>query len=215
MPSFLKKDIAGIPAYVWALLVVGAIGIGLYLRKRSASQAAPDTAIPADSSMPILGTDGGGIGGGGVGGSGGSTTPPDYSSITDAIAKLETDLTGAIASIPIPSTVPTPAPQTPAPTMLGTVPQSESPGAPVQSPPPPPATVTTPAPTPAPGPVPGATFVWVFNSITYQGHKLPAKSVWSAADKSLFLEHLGARGLSYAQWKANHASAALRVFGDR
>jgi hypothetical protein len=73
----------------------------------------------------------------------------------------------------------------------------------------PPATVVTPPTAPA-GPVAGATFTWLFAAIA----GLPAHSIWSIGDKSLFLQHLGARGLSYANWKAQHRPAACRVFGD-
>lgn len=212
MPDFLNKKIMGIPAYIWGILIIGAIGLGLLLRRRSGNQSAPDTAIPAEETAPITGTAGGGAGGGGVGGG----SSEDQSAILDAIGQLGTDITGAIASIPIPTDIPAPAPAPPSASMLGPVAAQEPPSSSAQSAQAPPATVVTPPnPNVNAGPVPGATFTWLFSATTFHGEQLPAKATWAMTDKALFLKHLGARGLTYAQWKANHPAAALRVFGDR
>lgn len=209
----LNRKIAGLPVKVWLLVIVAAIGVGLYLRRRAAmstpDQTGYDTGTAGDYyPEPISGTVGGGSGGGGVG-----QSPQDLTPITDAISKVGTDVISAIASIPIPATEPAPplpaaAPPPTAPPMLASIPPPSPVAAPGPSAPPP-ATMPTPPPAPA-GPVPGASFTWVFNAT----HGLPAKSVWYMQDKSLFLQHLGARGLGYAQWRSNHASAACRVFGD-
>lgn len=217
MPTILEKKIAGIPTYVWGILIIGAIGVGLYLRKRTASAAALSDTTPTDygtgnlDAVPIPGTVGGGAGGGGI--TSEPTPPPDYTPILTGIQSLGDSILGAIASIPVPSTepsppLPSPAPAPSSPPIIG-VTAPTPPPSPV-SPPAPPSTVTTPPPSSAPGPVPGATFTWVFASIA----GLPAKSVWSIGDKSLFMAHLKARSLSYASWRANHPSAACRVFGD-
>src|SRR5574341_1291955 len=74
MPEFLKKNIAGIPLYVWTLLVLAAIGLGLVLRSRTRSRTSmsayeQETAFDysAAEAQPIPGTAGGGAGGAGVG----------------------------------------------------------------------------------------------------------------------------------------------------
>jgi hypothetical protein len=54
----------------------------------------------------------------------------------------------------------------------------------------------------------GGTFTWVFSPGVFHGKHLPAQSTWTQADKPLFLKHLGARGLTYAQWRAKHESPA-------
>src|SRR5436190_15756122 len=104
----LNRKLAGVPIKVWILLVVAAIGIGLYLRRRSASAAQTDQSgydTSADYyADPISGTVGGGSGGGGVG----STAPQDLSPILTAIADEGTLIASAIASIPIPATEPSP-----------------------------------------------------------------------------------------------------------
>jgi hypothetical protein len=52
----------------------------------------------------------------------------------------------------------------------------------------------------------GGAFTWVFSPGVFHGKRLPAQSTWTQADKPLFRKHLGARGLTYAQWRAKHAS---------
>jgi hypothetical protein len=49
-------------------------------------------------------------------------------------------------------------------------------------------------------------FTWVFSPGVFHGKRLRAHSTWTQADKPLFLKHLGARGLTYAQWRAKHVS---------
>jgi hypothetical protein len=51
-------------------------------------------------------------------------------------------------------------------------------------------------------------FTWVFSPGVFHGKHLPAQSTWTQADKPLFLKHLGARGLTYAQWRAKHVLPA-------
>lgn len=72
MPSFLRKEVAGIPLYVWLILGIIAVAIGLYLRRKSdkggtelynaetypiPGQVAPpssdDNPPPSDNSNPI------------------------------------------------------------------------------------------------------------------------------------------------------------------
>jgi hypothetical protein len=87
-----------------------------------------------------------------------------------------------------------PAPAAPAPAT-----PKQAPTAPKPSPAKPRTTVT---------PVPGASFAWDFAPDMFRGERLPAQSSWPSPDNTLFLKHLGARGLTYAQWKAKHAVPA-------
>jgi hypothetical protein len=59
---------------------------------------------------------------------------------------------------------------------------------------------------PRPSPTTRGAFTWVFSPGVFHGKRLPAQSTWTQADKPLFLKHLGARGLTYAQWRAKHVS---------
>lgn len=185
MPEFLKRKIAGIPTYVWILLVLVAIAIGFYLRSRRNAGLETDSGLPLDESFPIPGGLPSGPGGGGV-------EPP----------------------IPLPPEPPPPPPPPPSPPPPPTIVVQLPGGGPTDTPPPtappPPPPPPPPSPPPKPGPVPGASFVWVFAAIG----GLPAHSVWYMQDKPLFLAHLQKRSLSYAGWRANHPSAACRVFGD-
>jgi hypothetical protein len=77
---------------------------------------------------------------------------------------------------------------------------------------PPPARPATPTPH-APRPAGSAatstrvgTFTCVFSPGVFHGKRLPAQSTWTQTDKPLFRKHLGARGLTYAQWRAKHVS---------
>lgn len=76
-PAVLKKKVAGLPVGIWVVLVVGAVAVGLYIRKRNAdAAAAAGTDQSADPNAPVdassLPSDFGGypLTGGGVPGGG-------------------------------------------------------------------------------------------------------------------------------------------------
>lgn len=55
--SFLKKDIAGFPTWVWGIIAVGGIGLGLYFYRRSSasSTGSPASTTPVDQSTSATG----------------------------------------------------------------------------------------------------------------------------------------------------------------
>lgn len=210
MPQVLKRQLAGVPVYVWGILLIVAVAIGLYLRRRAAGRESSPFASDFGEAepFPIPGTVGGGVGGGGIiGGSGDVGGGLSGEQFEAGIESLRTTISERDSTI-------LPAPERPdiaTGLLLGLdfVTQAReifSPGIPSSLPP---STIATAAPAKARA-APGASFTWVFAKIG----NLPAKAVWRMEDKSLFVQHLRARGQSYEKWHGNHASAACRVFGD-
>jgi|ERR1700675_371070 len=86
-PAVLKKKVAGLPVGIWVVLIVGAVAVGLYIRKRNADAAAaagdgtgvdPNAPVDASSLPSDFGgypLTGGGVPGGGDGMPQGGTYP--------------------------------------------------------------------------------------------------------------------------------------------
>lgn len=92
----LNKKVGGLPIWAWGALVLGAVAVGLYFRRRSGGGAA--VAQPDTSGQNAAGQ-------GDVGG-GAASENPDLSNLAGAIEDLSNQLGAGIVAIPPPGEPP-------------------------------------------------------------------------------------------------------------